>query len=123
MLFNSMCKLTKHSKKAADHTIPTFHGPEVLVFIADEEKANVLDKNFKKFHHLTDNMESEDDERRVREICNNIKQADANVDEINFVSPKEEQKSTWFRQHKTKNLTQKYLVQLTNIYNACFRFS
>ena len=125
-----MWKLTK----AADHTIPTLHGPGGLVF-TDEEKANVLAENLKKVHHLTVNLESADDERRVHEIYNNIKQTDVNVDEINFVSPKEVKKAIKRTKSKKapslgniqnivlKNLTRKTLFQLTNKYNGCFRLS
>ena len=120
--------------KQNTNSIPTLHSTTGPVF-TDKDKANALANNFEKVHKLTENMSNDRTERKI--ITENKKNTNAQVDPttIQHVPPSEIKIAIKYTASKKapgndniqnivlKNLPQKAIIQLTNIFNACLRIS
>ena len=131
---NSIWKMTKALSKDKNDAIPSLHSERGLVF-SNKEKANALATNFEKVHYLTENMSDYITERTVNKTYRYIKNKKINQETINLTSPKEIARAIkQTRPRKApgvdgiqnillKNIPKKALVQLTYIFNACFKLS
>ena len=131
---NTLWKLWKSFTRKSDNKIPTLHGPNGLVY-TNKEKADVLADNFEKVHSLTKDFGNKKISKNVKKRYKKIKDKKVNLGTIKLTSPKEIQNIIKkMRPRKApghdgmqnivlKNLSNKALVQFTNIINACLKLN
>lgn len=131
---NSIWKTAKSFTKKLDNKIPTLHGPNGLVF-DDQEKAEVLARNFELVHHLTENMGNNNTNIIVQQHIKTINNTTIDTKDIKLTSPKEIYNTIKKTKPKKapgpdtiqnillKNLSKKAIVQLTYIFNSCLKLS
>lgn len=131
---NSLWKFTKHLTKKHDYKMPHLHGPNGLVF-SEQEKADLLAENFEKVHHQTEDFGDDETDSEVKLLYDKLVSEQVSAENIKFVSPSEVRKAIKSLKPKKapgpdgiqniilKNLPHKAIVQLTNIFNACMKYS
>ena len=131
---NSLWKLSKYFTRKSDNRIPTLQGPNGPV-LKDKEKANLLATQFYKVHKLTEEFGNKEHNIMVENTYKQINNEQFEINSIKFVTPNEIKEAIKRTKSKKapgrdgiqniilKNLPQKIIAQLTNIFNACFRLS
>ena len=126
--------MAKAFTKQANNTIPTLHDTQGLA-LSNKQKANALAENFEKVHHLTENMCNSKLSTLGNTKYKEILSEKLNYDEITLTCPAEIKLAIKNTRPKKapgpdgiqnvtlKHFSRKALVQLTHIFNNCFRVS
>lgn len=131
---NSLWKLSKFFTKPPVQNIPTLKTSTGFA-VKDKDKANALADHFESVHHLTHDFGEKEFDQEILNSYNEIKKLEISSQDICHVTPREVRRA--IKQTKSKkapgfddiqnivlkNLPVKAIVQLTNIFNSCFRLS
>lgn len=131
---NSLWKHTRLITRGSDNKIPALHGIRGMAY-TNADNAEALADAFAQNHTLTQDFGDEETDNEVNTTYDNVIKHVISLDEIKYISPRELVKAIKRLQPRKapgkdgiqnivlKNLPMKAIVQLANIYNACFKLS